>query len=310
MSTWFVDGIKKIRNDDIIIAFIGPTGAGKSYYIDLLTGQPGRRAGHTLSAATTQVEAVRVKHSTYNDRVVLVDTPGIDNTARSSMQVLQMTSSWLQKTYKQDIKLSGLVYLHRITDNRLTEPLENLRMFRELCGDITMTQVILVSTMWEELVVDEGASREKDLEELFWKPLIDKGSRLDRLLAGDPKEAWRIVNQLIRRNDARGIERMQEDLKELEETLQESYAGRTLQNSLQKALAEQRTSLRQLLFQSQKGDDPALTKKLRKEYTRSEEQTRKTLEDIRKLKISVGREVMTVFCRKEIRAKAVKLADS
>lgn len=132
MSTWFVDGIKKLRNDDIIIAyarlqtlrhpteaffshrFVGPTGAGKSYvrqranterrkliplqYIDLLTGQPGRRAGHSLSAATTQIEAVRVKHTTYGDRIVLVDTPGINDSVRSSMEVLQMTSNWLQKT--------------------------------------------------------------------------------------------------------------------------------------------------------------------------------------------------------------------
>lgn len=138
MSTWFVNGIKKIRNDDIVIAygtyhtmlferiffsvlkrscrFVGPTGAGKSYvrgylsgresvgtytgiqYIDLLAGQSGRRTGHSLSATTTRIEAIRVKHPTYGDRIVLVDTPGFNDTARTSMQVLQMISTWLQKT--------------------------------------------------------------------------------------------------------------------------------------------------------------------------------------------------------------------
>lgn len=175
-------------------------------------------------------------------------------------------------------------------------------MFRELCGDFAMTQVILVSTMWEELVFDEGASREKELEEIFWKPLIDKGSRLDRLSRSDPEEAWRIVNQLIRQNDTRAIQRMQEELKELELALQESYAGRMLLNSLQKALAEQRNSLRQLVFQNQKSDDPVLMKKLRKEYTRSEEQTRKTFEQIRKSHVTIGKEILTVFYEKETQA--------
>ena len=67
-------------------------------YIDLLAGQRGRRAGHSLSATTTRIEAIRVKHPIYGDRIVLVDTPGFNDTARTSMQVLQMISIWLQKT--------------------------------------------------------------------------------------------------------------------------------------------------------------------------------------------------------------------
>ncbi|KAJ3561368.1 hypothetical protein NP233_g10237 [Leucocoprinus birnbaumii] len=297
MSTWFVDGIKRIRNDDIIIGFVGPAGAGKSHFIDLLTGQLGRRTGHSLDATTTQVGAVRVKHPKYGDRIVLVDTPGFDESYRSSTQVLQMINRWLQKTYKKGVRLHGLVYLHRITDNRLTEgPLNSLCMFRELCGDSAISQVVLVSTMWEELMFDDGMSREKELQELYWKPLIDKGSKIDRLTRSDPDDAWRIVEQLIRRNDARAIAQLQEELLELGSTLQDTYPGRLLQDSLQRALAEQKTSLKQVLSQSRRSGDPALLKKLTKEYNRCEDQTRKAIEEIRKQKYDVGGEVTVVFC--------------
>lgn len=165
-----------------------------------------------------------------------------------------------------------------------------------------MTQVVLVSTMWEELVIDDGAIREKELRESLWKPLIEKGSKIDRLLSSDSGEAWRIVDQLIRRSDARAIKRLQEDLENLGESLLEECSGRVLQRSLEKALAEQREAVRQVLAQRRKPDDPVLTKKLMKEYTRSEEQTRKAFEEVRKAKVTIGKEILGVFCGKETRA--------
>lgn len=95
---------------------MGPTGSGKSYvgdgrlyvlgaeacvsqFIDLLTGQPGRRAGNSLKSVTSQIQLTRVKHPKYGDRIVLVDTPGFDDTSRTDKQVLQMIGDWLQKTW-------------------------------------------------------------------------------------------------------------------------------------------------------------------------------------------------------------------
>lgn len=165
-----------------------------------------------------------------------------------------------------------------------------------------MAQVVLVSTMWEELVLDDGMTREKELEEHYWKPLIERGSKLDRLTRSDPEDAWRIVSQLIRRNEAKAIARLQDELLSLGSTLQNSYTGRTLQESLHRALAEQKSSLRQVLAQSRGPSDPALSKRLAKEYTKCEEQTRKAFEEIRKLKYDIGVEISVVFCGKSNRA--------
>ena len=93
---------------------MGPTGTGKSNVgrivrpffvfspslkiIDTLTNQPGRRAGAHLESCTTEVRAVRLfNHPIHGDSLVLVDTPGFDDTNKSDMQILEMISNWLQE---------------------------------------------------------------------------------------------------------------------------------------------------------------------------------------------------------------------
>ena len=66
--------------------------------IDTLAGQPGRRSGSRLESCTTEVRAVRLyNHRVHGDRLVLVDTPGFDDTNKSDLEILQMVSNWLQK---------------------------------------------------------------------------------------------------------------------------------------------------------------------------------------------------------------------
>lgn len=310
-----INAFNGIRGDDIIIAFMGPTGAGKSFFIDLLTGQAGRRAGDSLASVTADIQATRVKHHKYGDRIVLVDTPGFDDTTRTDMEILSMISKWLEKTYRSSVKLSGLIYLHRISDNRMAgTPYKNLRMFGELCGDTAMNHVILVSTMWGRVKADIGNQREQQLKENFWKPLIDKGSRVDRLKQPPnerdwPAEAWRVVGQLVSESQKRDAVLLQEELVNLELKLNETEAGKTLYTSLQKLLADQKESLKSLLAQLEKSDsDPKLKKELEKEYKKIQSQFQKTFEEAKRMKVPIGRRIMMIFFGKKARAKAVKLA--
>ncbi|EKM78780.1 hypothetical protein AGABI1DRAFT_114372 [Agaricus bisporus var. burnettii JB137-S8] len=306
-----INAIHKIRKDDIIIAFMGPTGAGKSYFIDLLTGQKGRRAGSSLKSVTSQIQATRVKHPGYDDRIVLVDTPGFDDTTRSDMEILQIISEWLQKTYSKQVKLSGLIYLHRITDNRMAgSPHKNLRMFGELCGDVAMTQVRLVSTMWGKVKPEVGEGRERELRDKFWMHFIDKGSKIERLKDTTKEEAWRIVDQLIRDSKKRDAILLQEELVELEKQLNETAAGKTLYTSLQKLLADQKESLRSLVAQVEKSNDPNLTKELKKEYARINDQFQRTFQEVTKLKIPIGKRIMLFIFGKKTRAKAIKVSEA
>ncbi|XP_006459407.1 hypothetical protein AGABI2DRAFT_191393 [Agaricus bisporus var. bisporus H97] len=270
------NAIQKIQKDDIIIAFMGPTGAGKSYFIDLLTGQKGQRAGSSLKSVTSQIQATRVRRQGYGDRIVLVDTPGFDYTTRSNMETLQIISDWLQKTYSKHVKLSGLIYLHRITDNHMAgSPHTSLRIFGELCGDDAMPQVRLVTTMWGKVKPEVGEGRERELRDKFWKHFIDKGSKIERLKE-TKEEAWRIVEGLIDDSKKKVVVLLQEELVDLGIQLNETAAAKILYTPVQKNLADQKESLRSLLAQVERSNDPNLTKELKKVYARINDQFQRT----------------------------------
>jgi hypothetical protein len=205
--------------------------------------------------------------------------------------------------YNRNVKLSGLVYLHRITDNRMAgSPYKNLRMFGNLCGDSATARVVLVSTMWDKVQRDVGKQREQQLIQQFWKPLIDKGSGIDRLGQSDSGEAWRIVDDLVRKHHDREAVLLQEEIVDLQHKLNETEAGKTLYSALQKALADQKDSLKSILAQVEKSGDPKLKKELEKEYKKIRDQFEKTFKEVNKMKIPFGRRIQMFFLGKKTHA--------
>ena len=55
-------------------------------------------------------------------------------------------------------------------------------MFRELCGDTTLQNVVIVTNMWGEVGTQVGEAREAELmqEDVFFKPVLDKGAQMVR----------------------------------------------------------------------------------------------------------------------------------
>ena len=78
--------------------------------------------------------------------------------------------------YRNNRKLSGIIYMHRISDIRMSGvSRRNFSMFRKLCGDSTLGGVTLVTNMWGSISEQEGVARESELRtnnQLF-KPVLD-----------------------------------------------------------------------------------------------------------------------------------------
>ncbi|KAF5348461.1 hypothetical protein D9756_009607 [Leucocoprinus leucothites] len=277
----------QLREDDILIAFMGPTGSGKTHYIKLLTGRYDRRFGHTLMPETLDILATRARHSEYGDRVVLVDTPGFGDTDRSDMETLMLISNWLVRTYKNNIKLSGIIYLHCITDYHMAYlSVGILQLFEDLCGDHAAARVIIVSTMWEEMDANEGNLMEDVLKNGAWRCLIERGSKVDRLNKSKTREAWRVVDRLIETNTGGGaVLLLQEEIVGLKRKLHETKAGQGL-------LFYQKKSIKSRL--AQKWDDPRLKADLKKEYKKVQEQFNKTFE-VNKTKVPIWKRLMSFF---------------
>lgn len=279
------------------------------------------RSGSALASCTKQIQAVRVyEHPKYANRLVLVDTPGFDDTHKSDMEILQMISDWLKKTYnllsilffffphrkttaflfiryKKSIKLAGIVYLHKITDNRMSgAPHRNLRMFAQLCGDQGVKKVILVTTMWDKVKIWTGAQREHDLRLNYWRGMMDKGASVARF-RNTQQTAWKIIDIIVQESTAEVL-LLQEELVDLKLRLNETKAGIMLYSNLQELLLEQQRTI-QLIAQQARGEsDPALVSKLAADHNRIEKEFQKTFSEMKRLHIPIGRRIILFFSRK------------
>ena len=190
--------------EDVYIAVTGITGAGKSEFICFCTDQEVVVGDGLISrkclglyhvclcepllisviAETSEVEDWTFMYNPII-RVHLIDTPGFDDTNKKDVEVLRDIAGWLGVTYKKKILLSGLIYLHPISDNRLRgSALRNLFMFKKLCGPECLRGIVLATTMWGLVNPDDGDKRENQLRSTddFWGEMEKGGSRVMRHL--------------------------------------------------------------------------------------------------------------------------------
>ena len=71
--------------------------------------------------------------------------------------------------------------MHRISDPRFTGmSVRNFRMFRHLCGDSTLKNVVLVTNMWGKDTLEVCEARERELADKHFKTALDKGAQFVR----------------------------------------------------------------------------------------------------------------------------------
>lgn len=192
----------------IVIAVFGQTGTGKTSLIKAVTGVD-LEVGHGLTSQTQDVNEVPCMID--NEQVVLIDTPGFSDTNHSDTEILRRIAEWMKDTYDEGFLLSGIIYLHRIMDIRMEGPsLKNLRMMQQLCGSDSLRNVVLATTMWEKVTNEEGLRREAELEQTFWKSMIDGGATTSKIKTQSAAEAQSLVRSMMK-NTPRST-RLQEEL--------------------------------------------------------------------------------------------------
>ncbi|KAF9054893.1 P-loop containing nucleoside triphosphate hydrolase protein [Panaeolus papilionaceus] len=176
--------IDDLTATDVLIAVMGPTGAGKSTFINDVSGHQ-VIIGHDLDSCTEKISIIRFRAPQVTEyRICMVDTPGFDDTNKSDLEIFDAVAKWLDKTFKKKIHLDALLYLHRITDNRMGgTPLKNYKIFEDICGKRGFKQVALVTTMWGEDPEGMGSvyeEREQQLKTLCWGGMVNRGSKTYR----------------------------------------------------------------------------------------------------------------------------------
>ncbi|RGP71717.1 hypothetical protein FLONG3_7021 [Fusarium longipes] len=217
-----------------VILVMGITGVGKSTFISKLTGDD-VGIGHDLTSYT---KGIGIYSMTISGRVTyLIDTPGFNDTWRSDLEILQEVAFIISTIYRRGMTLAGVLYLHRISDNRVSgSAIKNFNLLEKMCGPHAASRVFLITTMWDLTQTGKLSRREAEMRETrlasteeYWGKLCRQGSRTKRW-QGDYRTAQSIVSELLRLNDRSGpiIQRLQRELVDEGKSLAQTAAGREL----------------------------------------------------------------------------------
>lgn len=196
--------------------------------------------------------------------------------------------------------------MHRISDFRMGGiSRRNFSMFRKLCGDETLRNVVIVTNMWSEVTPEKGAARELELrsDDILFKSVIDKGALMVRHdnsigsaqailrhLVDNPPRALRIQRELVDEGKditqtAAGVE-LNRELAILQQKHMEELAE--IQREMEEALAAKDTETKEELekvrqdllrnVEKIENDRERLSKEYAEERERADEKVREIQE--------------------------------
>ncbi|KAJ8131810.1 hypothetical protein O1611_g1811 [Lasiodiplodia mahajangana] len=245
---------------DLIIPVMGMTGVGKS---SLVTRLADREAGigHGLVSFTTDIRVYRVQNTGHT--IYLIDTPGFDDTYRTNVEIFKELAFMLSQLYLSGARLGGILYLHRITDNRVTRSaVRGFNTLKQMCGPAAARFVTLVTTMWD-CIPPSGElqaialRREQELREtdIFWGSMFRNGSGMVRWPA-DTNSPLDFVHALadLAVQDGPVILQIQREIVDWKCAIEDTTAGREL---IKEYAESSRISLQEL-------------RKLKVEFTKAE----------------------------------------
>lgn len=195
-----------------------------------------------------------------------------------------MIADYLAAAYKQEMKLSGIIYLHPISDNRVTHhTTKNLEMFRKLTGEKNLKNVVLATSMWDRVTPDEGQRREDELKSRFWKLLLAMGAKAVRHTSSTPESAIHIASMLL--GNKPFYLQLQEEMGKDNKALRDTAAGREVMLEIVRMKEEHSRELAEMenMIQSSARESESVIEALREHYQSQLTELNRTLRDERRM---------------------------
>ena len=146
--------------------------------------------------------------------------------------------------YSAGAKLAGVIYVHRISDDRFGGlAAKNFRMFRELCGEKTLKNVIIMTNMWGRVTPQQGVDREQQLKDNYFKAAIEKGARLCRH-NNTPKSARTILRMILENQPA--VLKIQRELIDERKDIGPTGAGKELDREINEVVEKYEGEIKEL----------------------------------------------------------------
>ncbi|KAF9034794.1 hypothetical protein BJ165DRAFT_1511648 [Panaeolus papilionaceus] len=245
---------------------LGPTGAGKSTFIEVLAPNgPLQISSNQLDGFTQSISTYRIVNvERQSEPVYLVDLPGFADTKISVMSIVSMLKEWLKVTRLSNF--CRVLYFTPINNPRLPgSHRQVLRTFDALTGVAAGQSITLITTMWNTIWGDNATNRaERNFEQLrdgVWKEFVTNRSWIGKFYntqestlsildsAFDngialPKYHFEQVTDTLR--EASYAEHIREDLQSRIQSLQNQLVN--LNSDLEEAEERQDVQLRMLLL--------------------------------------------------------------
>ncbi|CAG8952681.1 hypothetical protein HYFRA_00008923 [Hymenoscyphus fraxineus] len=270
-----------------LVLVMGLTGAGKTYFINQLTGQ-GLAEGHNLASCTETCQIVATNIG--NTEFAIMDCPGFDDTRRSDADILKEISEQLSAIRIIGFNLKGIIYLRRITDNRMAgSEVRTLDFFQKLVGEEALPHVVLATTMWQKVVdLEEANDRDSELRDEYWGEMRRKGSSATRF-EGTTDSAQGIVSQLLGKRPV--VLKVQEQLVDQRMSLNQTEAGAFLEPKIGIDEEKFRKRLKELEIEIQTEKDANKRLQAKQSVRRNAAGLKKRMEDKETIKSKPGVEV-------------------
>ena len=158
-------------------------------------------------------------------------------------------------------------------------------MFRELCGDNALKNVVIVTNMWGRVDPQLGEAHEAELraKDTLFKPILDKGGQMAR--HDNTASSARDILRRILCNHPLPLH-IQEELVDEGKGLHETNAGKELNQELNEQIRKHKEEMRKLeeeMRQAIENKDEEMRRELQAEAKEIRDQAKRLEDDIRNL---------------------------
>ncbi|KAF9555483.1 hypothetical protein CPC08DRAFT_695552 [Agrocybe pediades] len=240
---------------EVIIPVMGITGAGKSTFVNYLVQNEALKTpvGHGLASCTAELHPIPLtlpKNDRLKDhRIILVDTPGFDDTYLGDTAILRLIANWLAKAYRDKKVLGGIIFLHDVSSRRVS-PTEwrTIDLLNLMCGEAALGKVVFGTTNWTRTTEEKGQQREQELRDVHWKLALEMGAQYQRF-EDSYESAVSFIEMAIRKDHLLNVNlKIQTEIVDEGKIVSETQTGQRLLWSEQEVLAMQMQMQQELAY--------------------------------------------------------------
>jgi hypothetical protein len=167
--------------------------------------------------------------------------------------------------------------------------IRHLQTFEKLCGKDALQNVILVTTMWDEVDETAGNLEEEKMKTIYWNKMLEHRSTTGRFM-GTRESALQLLQPLIdAANNKRSSLLLQHEMVNMKQKLTETSAGRHLFTKAQHIVFQRQKVIERIQTEmSRPVVDKTSLQPLHDEHQKLNQSLESTVEEMRVLNLPVA----------------------